>query len=137
MQIRVNTQITIVEQGQPNLSICVAGNGPAVQNAQQSRVQVQSTTLTLWAAADTAALVKTLSFFLLYADYEVDVELGVDQPSPNPPLVFTVRVEPGLPLTLLSPVVMPGGLGTTPKAITRLRVQESQGNPASVHFIVG
>ena len=37
----------------------------------------------------------------------------------------------------ISPVVMPGGLGTAEKAITRVRVQESQGTLATVHFMVG
>jgi hypothetical protein len=142
MQIRAGTQLILTDQGQSDLSISLLATGPVVQNAQQTRVQLQSNTLTLWSAADPSTAVSALDFVYLYADQQVDVELGADAPPPatpaaTPPFLWTVRVEPNLPLVLLSSVVMPAGLGTAAKAITRVRVQESQGNVATVHFMVG
>jgi hypothetical protein len=142
MQIRASTQLILVDQGQPDLSICLMAVGPVVPNAHQTRVQLQSSILTLWSAADPSTVVKALSFFSLHADQPIDVELGADAPQPSvpaatPPFTWTVRVEPASPLVLFSPVVMPGGLGTAEKAITRVRVQESQGALATVHFMVG
>ena len=142
MQIRASTQLILVDQGQPDLSIAQMAAGPVVTNAQQIRVTLQSATVTLWAESDPATVVKALGFFALYADQQIDVELGADAPPPatpasTPPYLWTVRVEPGLPLVLLSPTVMPGGLGSAAKAITQIRAQESQGNLATVHFMVG
>lgn len=142
MQIRAQTQLIQVDQGQPDLSIALMATGPAVQNVQQIRVQIQSATVTLWAESDPATVVKALSFFSLYSDQQIDVELGADAappatPSSPPPYLWTVRLEQGLPLVLLSPAVMPGGLGSAAKVITQIRAQESQGNLATLHFMVG